>query len=169
MSKDDDYPGVPFDLRPTPQDAVALTHILIDVKQAIQIRHDFHNANADADFFTRRLREPVLAPWESSFANGNWPGARTKAGLVAEHQRLAKDAQEYAAKMHGNRKLARLARENVSSLFPPVGYSPKTGDTVKRLVREDKSALRLFNPVGVGDLGVLIRLLVRRPGELFYW
>src|SRR5689334_381123 len=101
----DPYKGIPLDLVPTRPDEAALWSIVINVKAAIKIRHDFQTAVRIADKTTRRLPGPI-PPWESDFAQSYRPGAKTLAGLAAEHERLARDAQSYVASVRGNAKLA---------------------------------------------------------------
>jgi hypothetical protein len=168
MSNYDPYRGVPWDLIPTSAEVSALGSIVINVKAAIKIRHDFQTAVQIADKTTRRLPGPI-PPWESDFAKSSRPDAKTLAGLAAEHRRLAADAQSYIASVRGNTKLARLLRENLRLLFPDTGFRASTGEILQRL-HGTKSVLQIFNPLGVEDVANLIRLLLKHPsGNAFYW
>jgi hypothetical protein len=164
------YKGIPTDLIPARADGMSLTYIVIDVKEAIKVRHDFEAAVTAADRTKGILRLPgLVGRWESSFANSVRPGSKTMAGLAAEHQRLTLDAQSYS-QLPGNIKLAGLLRENLRSLFPKIGFDESTGEPLRRLLIKGKSVLQIFDPIGVEDDANLIRLLLKPPTNgAFYW
>jgi hypothetical protein len=163
----DPYGSIPSNLRPTRADEMAMLHIVIDVKMAIRIRHDFHKSAHIAEK-TRRLR-PAPA-WESLFAQSFRPDAKTPAGLAAEHRRLALDAQTQATAVQGNAELGKLLREKLRLLFPDIGFDAATGTALHRLRRADKSVLDIFHPLGVDDNANLIRLLLKpRTWDAYYW
>ncbi len=118
----DPYGSIPSNLRPTRLDEMPLLHIVIDVKMALRIRHDFHTSAHTAEK-TRRLR-PAPA-WESSFAQSpHQPGGRTPAGLAAEHRRLALDAYAQAASVQGNAELGNSCARSSSCCFRISGSTP---------------------------------------------
>jgi len=182
----DPYAGVPFDLRPTRADEAVLSDIVRVVKEAFRIRHDYDTALQISDRLealkqrfipaivsgqppaTRRLASAAIPAWESNFAKSARPDAKTPSGLAAAHAQLALEAKSYVARLKGNTKLARLVRENLVGFFPnpSLGYSP-TGGVVRRLVRRERSVLRIFHPLGVEDIAKLIRLMVRRRPEAY--
>ena len=163
----DPYKGIPFDLIPTRADEAPLFHIVIYVKAAIRLRHDFQAAVRSESKDIRRLPGPAPA-WESDFAKSHRPDAKTPEGLAAEHQRCELEARSHAA-VRGNQKLGKLLRENLKSLFPNIGYTASTGDALQVLTG-NKAVLSIFHPLGVDDNAHLIRLLLKRPsGNAFYW
>ena len=181
------YEGIPPDLHPTLPEAVALTEIAGDVKEAARVRHDFHTAIHVSDTFASirqafipaivsRQQLPVerhlhaAPPWESYFAQSYRANAKTLEGLASEHERLTLEAKTYAARIQGNAKLARLLKDNLNALFPDIGYSAVSGDAVRRLRKDEKSVLKVFQPLGVDDAANVIRLLLKRPpGMYYYW
>ena len=91
------------------------------------------------------------------------------AGLAAEHERLRLDAVSHTQTVRGNPKLAKLLRENLFSLFPPIGFLASTGDVQQRLIKNEKqTVLSIFHPLGVEDNARLINLLLKKPSN-FYW
>jgi hypothetical protein len=181
------YEGIPPDLHPTFADAVLLTEIADDVKEAARVRHDFHTAIHVSDTFAsiRQAFIPAIVsppqppaerhlraapPWESFFAQSFRAEGKTLAGLAGEHARLALEAKTYAARIQGNAKLAQLIRNNLNALFPDIGYSAASGDALRRLRKDEKSVLLIFQPLGVDDAANVIRLLLKRPpGMYYYW
>ena len=169
--KYDEYQDIPVNFIPTTGDLWALLNIVINVKEAIKIRHDFQTASDIADKTEGVLRLPgSVRPWESNFANTARPDAKTLAGLAAEHKRLILDSQSYGTQVLGNFKLAMLIRQNLGSLFPDIGFNDSTGERLHKLLRKEKSVLQIFNPMGVEDNRNLIRLLIKQPrADEFYW
>jgi hypothetical protein len=185
VSDYDPYAGVPFDLRPTRADEAVLSDIVRVVKEAFRIRHDYDTALQISDRLealkqkfipaivsgrpaTRRLAGAATPAWESNFAKSARPDAKIPSGLAAAHAQLALEAKSYVARLKGNARLARLVRDNLVGFFPSpsLGYSP-TGGVVRRLVRRERSVLRIFHPLGVEDIAKLIRLMVRRRPEAY--
>jgi hypothetical protein len=160
-----EYQDVPTDLIPMTADLWSLQMIVIDIKETAKIRHDFQHLLASQEGAGRRLH-PL--GWESNFANTFRPDAKTLAGLAAEHKRLSQDALTYATQIKGNSKLGRFMLDNLMRLFPDIGYNASSGDALHKLSREDKSILQIFDQLGVGDYGSLIRFL-KRPSGPIYW
>ena len=186
----DGYVGIPQDLRPNTFDAVALTEIAFNVKEAVKIRHDFLTAIHHSDVSTslqkaflpailqqnnpnnprseRHLGPPK--PWESYFAQSYRASAKTIPGLAAEHLRLKFETKSYAEKIKGNQKLGQLVRSQLDAFFPDIGYSPASGNFLRRLRKDERSILDIFKPLGVEDDANIIRLLTKRkPGAYYYW
>lgn len=183
----DGYVGIPQDLRPNTFDAVALTEIAADVKEAVKIRHDFLTAIHLSDMSASLQQALVPAilrpnspkperhlgspkPWESYFAQSYRSNARTIAGLAGEHARLKVEAKSYAERIKGNQKLGQLVRSQLDAFFPDIGYSAASGSFLRRLRKDDRSVLEIFKPLGVEDDANIIRLLLKRkPGTYYYW
>lgn len=184
----DGYLGIPQDLRPNTFDAVALTEIAADVKEAVKIRHDFVTAIhiSDVSASVQQAIFPAILqqqnnprperhlgppkPWESYFAQSYRANARTIAGLAAEHARLKIEAKSYAERIKGNLKLGQLVRSQLDAFFPEIGYSAASGNYLRRLRKDDRSVLEIFKPLGVKDDANIIRLLMKRKaGTYFYW
>src|SRR5215207_843207 len=152
-------------LAPATVDLSPLMDIVIAVKEAVKIRHDFQTAAQIANN-ARSLHPPK---WESNFAHTARPDAKTLQGLAAEHNRLRVDALQRATAIRGNPQLGKLVRENLALLFPDIGFSAVSGNALLRLQPPQAGILKVFHPLGVDDNANLIRLLTKRFGNIFYW
>lgn len=183
----DPYVDLPQDLRPTFKDAVALTEVVRLIKECVKLRHDFHTAiqMEDAQQGIRQAFIPAIlnpqptqvqrhlnapAAWESSFAAITSEDRRTMAAFAEEHRTTALEIRARIMQVTGNTKLRELLRSGIEAFIPDIGYSAESGSYLRRLRKDDRSVLDAFNALGVGDVAVLIKLLIKRtPATYFYW
>ena len=183
----DPYVDIPTDLRPTFPDAVVLTELAWQIQECVKLRHDFHTAIHIEDIhqgmrqaFIPAVLNPVsIAPerhlnappaWESSFASITPEDRRTVAAFANRHRQEALEIKSRATRVTGNLKLGKLVKDGIDAFIPEIGFSAESARYLRRLRKDDRSILDAFQPFGVNEAAVLVKLLIKRtPATYFYW
>jgi hypothetical protein len=182
----DPYVDLPQEYRPTFKDTIALTEVVRLIKECIKLRHDFHTAIHVNDVqqgirqaFVPAMLNPQPTPtqrhlnappaWESSFAAITPDDRKTMSAFADEHRSNALEIKTRIMQVNDNAKLRQLLKDRIEAFIPDIGYSAGSGSFLRRLRKDDRSILSAFDPLGVGDVATLVKLLIKRTPTLYYY